>query len=253
MIEQMREERTRIRFRNPPIVEAIIGIMVAPLPSAVVEIIGSVEARMRDLGFTKCAPINSHEVQIRIENGQSSAQKNDELVGFRFISEDGSRVTQFTKTGFTFNRVGAYSSWEEFTSEAIPMWKEYLSIVGPVELVSFQVRYLNKLFIPFGEPFENYIRVFTFLPPDVPQEILESFFRIALPIASPPGKLTHVQVLLPPEREGHSTILFDNDFQFPAIQIPISRIWEHIENVRDVKDEYFLKFLTDKMKDTFNA
>jgi hypothetical protein len=48
-------------------------------------------------------------------------------------------------------------------------------------------------------------------------------------------------------------MLLDNDFQFSAIGVPLSAVWEKIDEVRTVKDEYFDKFLTPLMKESFNA
>ena len=50
------------------------------------------------------------------------------------------------------------------------MWSAYLKIVGSVELQSFRVRYINKLFIPEHAAWEDYIRVYPFIPEEVPTE-----------------------------------------------------------------------------------
>jgi uncharacterized protein (TIGR04255 family) len=77
--------------------------------------------------------------------------------------------------------------------------------------------------------------------------------RLAMQITNPPGRLTHQQTFLPPEREGFITMLLDNDFQFSALGIQLSSIWSKIDEVRTIKDDYFDKFLTDKMKESFDA
>jgi hypothetical protein len=81
----------------------------------------------------------------------------------------------------------------------------------------------------------------------------EFFMRISMPISNPPGRLNHVQAILPPEREGFATAILDNDFQFSAIDTRISGLWTRIDEVRDIKNHYFLKFLTPTMKEQFDA
>ena len=63
----------------------------------------------------------------------------------------------------------------------------------------------------------------------------------------------HQQMLLPLEKLGYATVLFDNDFVFPANGIKSSAIWEAIDPIRFVKDEFFERMLTDEMKESFNA
>jgi len=248
------DKMTRVRFKRPPITEAIVGVSIIQLPPELVAMFDAGKTRLSDLGYTQSAPISQHQIQFKLENGKlSSSPDSDELLGTRFISASGKHVAQFSRTGFIFNQIGEYSTWEEFTSEAKSLWQAYLEICGTVEAESFQVRYINKLFLPNGVPTENNVRVYPFLPPDLPQDIIDSFMRIKLPIAQPLGSLTHQQILLPPEREGFQTLLFDNDFRFSALQIPLGKLWEHIEKVRDIKDKYFVDFLTDNMKESFNA
>jgi len=244
----------RVRFKRPPITEAIIGVSITQLPPEVVALFDDRKEQLSDIGYPQSAPISQHQIQFKLEHGRlSSSPDSDELLGTRFISNNGRHVAQFSRTGFIFNQVGDYSSWEEFTAEARKLWAVFLEICGSVEAETFQVRYINKLFLPNGEPTENSIRVYPLLPPELPQDILEAFMRIKLPISKLAGSLVHQQILLPPEKEGFQTLLFDNDFRFSALQIPLGQIWDHIDAVREIKDDYFLNFLTTKMKESFDA
>jgi len=77
--------------------------------------------------------------------------------------------------------------------------------------------------------------------------------RVGMAIAEPPGRCIHTQALLPLEREGFATLIFDNDFQFPTEGKSQAQIWEILENVRELKDRYFVYLTTEKMRETFDA
>jgi len=242
-----------MNFKKPPIVEAVIGITIPMLPESAIADFRTANAELSSLGFELQKPRTLHDFQIKVEEGISSFVGNDRELGFLYMRSDRGFAVQFLRTGFVFSQLGNYTDWEHFTGIAKQVWAIYIGIVGSVELQSFQVRYINKLFLPQIEPWENYIKVYPFLPPDVPQAIFEFFMRLAMQIDNPPGRLTHQQTFLPPEKEGFLTMLLDNDFQFSALGIPLSSIWGKIDEVRTIKDDYFEKFLTDKMREAFNA
>jgi len=77
--------------------------------------------------------------------------------------------------------------------------------------------------------------------------------RLVLPIDKPSGQLIHTQMLLPMERQGFSTLLFDNDFHFPTTGMTDSQVWDLLELVRDVKDAYFEDFTTPRLREALNA
>ena len=242
-----------MNFKKPPIVEAVIGITIPALPESAIEDFRDAAAQLLTLGFALQEPRSNHDFQIKVEQGVSSFVGNDQQMGFLYVSADRGFAVQFLRTGFVFSQLGNYSDWEHFTGIAKELWAIYIHIVGSVELQSFQVRYINKLFVPQSEPWENYIRVYPYFPPEVPPIIFEFFMRLAMPITNPPGRLTHQQAFLPPEQEGFLTMLLDNDFQFSALGVQLSSIWTKIDEIRTIKDDYFDKFLTDKMKESFNA
>ena len=77
--------------------------------------------------------------------------------------------------------------------------------------------------------------------------------RVGMEIAEPKGRFFHTQAILPLEREGFATLLFDNDFQFPIEGKSDAQTWEILENVRELKDRYFVYLTTKKMRETFDA
>jgi uncharacterized protein (TIGR04255 family) len=241
------------RFKNPPIVEAIIAVTIAPLPESALATLEGLSAEIGILGYTLATPMTSHAVQLAIEKGVSRASNRDELTGYQFFSADRRFAFQALRTGLVFSQLGHYESWELFTGEAKKIWDIYLAAIGEVSLVQYAVRYINKIFVPLGQPTEDYVRLYIEVPPTLPQEIFDPYLRLVFRLSNPPGTLTHQQGLLPPEKEGYASTLLDNNFSFSAANMVPATLWPAIDAVRDTKDYYFFNMLTDKMKETFDA
>lgn len=243
----------RLHFKNPPIVEAVIAFQVAALPESVIDDFQAGADTLVSAGYKQPEPLTKHEVQIQFQGADSSFGGKGTPHGLKFTSEDGQHVVQFNREGFVFSRIGHYDSWDPFRDECRKLWEIYSALIGTDDIYGYGVRYINKLYIPLGGNAEEYISVFPHLPEGIPSEMSECFMRLALPIAVPRGRLIHQQILLPPDRAGFSSLLLDNDFQFPALGLKPLEVWDQLEQVRYVKDDYFEKFVTPKMQATFNV
>jgi uncharacterized protein (TIGR04255 family) len=247
-------EKRLLHFKHPPIIEAVIAINIVRLPSTMIQVIQESAIVLQQLGYKRREiPVTMHEFQMKIEDGKSQVSGVDTPHGIRFDSTDGRYAVQLNLSGFVFSRLGDYHSWEQFRDEATKLWAVYLQLAKTIQILSFGVRYINKLFVPVRTDLSTFLRVYPQLPEDVPQTIHELFMRIGMAISEPTGVLIHQQTLLPPERENFVTILLDNDFQFPSHGTPVQEVWGLIEKVRSLKDDYFVKFLTPAMMETFNA
>ena len=243
----------RLHFKNPPIIEAVIALSIAPLPDSVIEKFRSFAVEMTAAGYRQPEPLTQHQIQLKVEGGTSSFDKSEIPFGLKFLSEDGLHVAQFNKNAFVFSRLGRYDCWEQFRDEARKLWEIYSRASEGIEAIGVGVRYINKLFIPLGVDPEIYVTAFPKLPDEISTPISDLFMRVGMAIAEPPGQCIHTQALLPLEREGFATLIFDNDFQFPTEGKSQAQIWEILENVRELKDRYFVYLTTEKMRETFDA
>lgn len=242
-----------LHFKNPPIVEAVIALFVKPLPDDVLQVFKTCTPEMESAGYGNPEPLTQHQFQFRVASGISQSDSQDKQFGIKFRSADNLHATQFTKNAFVFSRLGQYDCWEQFRSEAKKCWDIYARTANITEAISVGVRYVNKLFIPVGVDPEEYVRAVPKFPDSISPSISEIFMRVGMPITKPEGKFIHTQILLPPEREGYATLLFDNDFQFPAREKSTAEVWDLIESVRNIKDRYFVELTTEKMRRTFDA
>jgi uncharacterized protein (TIGR04255 family) len=246
-------EKRRLHFENPPIIEAVIAFTIAPLPETAVAAFRECATEMKELGYSKSGPVVQHQFQAKPEMGQSSVSSVDSPVGVKFVSDDSLHAVQFNRTGFVFSRLGRYDRWEQLRDEGRKLWNLFERASGQPKIVTIGVRFINKLFLPLNENPSDYVRALPEIPEEVAPAINEMFMRIVSEIDSPPGRFIHNQALLPPEKEGFSTVLFDNDFQFPVEGKSQAEIWEMLESIREIKDAYFVNLTTDKMRATFDA
>jgi uncharacterized protein (TIGR04255 family) len=245
--------RRRLKLKNPPIVEAVLGLYVNQLPESIIESFRSCADELRSLGYSRLDPLTQHEVKVKFEEGVSSFDGRDSPHGLRFTGEDGIHVAQFNRDSFVFSRLGHYASWEQFRGEARRVWRTYSVAAGNPQVVRVGVRYINKLYIPEGAAADDYVRVSPKLPDAMSPAIQQMFMRLVLPVQNPSGQLIHTQMFMPVEKQGFVTLLFDNDFQFLTNEMTEDQVWDLLELVRDVKDAYFEDFTTPKLRDLFNA
>ncbi len=243
----------RLHFKNPPIIEAVIALSIAPLPESVIEKFRGFVDEMTAAGYRQPEPVTEHQIQFKIESDASSFDKSASPLGLKFLSEDGLHAVQFNRNAFVFSRLGRYDTWEQFRDEARKLWEVYSRATGHREAINLGVRYINKLFIPVGVDPEIYVRAFPKLPDEISSPLHELFMRVGMEIAEPKGRFFHTQAILPREREGFATLLFDNDFQFPIEGKSDAQTWEILEDVRELKDRYFVYLTTEKMRETFDA
>lgn len=243
----------RLHFKNPPIIEAVIAFSIATLPDSALEKFRGFAGEMAAGGFRQPEPLTQHEIQLKIEGEISSFDKSTTPFGLKFLSEDGLHAVQFNKSSFVFSRLGQYDCWEQFRDEAKKLWEIFSRATEGMEAVGVGVRYINKLFIPIGIDPAIYVRAFPKLPDEISTPISDLFMRVGMAIAEPPGRFVHTQALLPTEKEGFATLIFDNDFQFPTQGKSQAQIWEILEEVRELKDRYFVYLTTEKMRETFDV
>jgi uncharacterized protein (TIGR04255 family) len=253
MDEKLAADTKPLRLKNPPIVEAVIGINVPRLAEGILEQLKGLATQMLELNYQAPVPVSQSNFQFILKEGQSSVENRDFLLGWRFNSKDKLHSVQFKIDGFVFSRLGNYQTWEQFRGEAKKLWDLYYRIVSPTELAEYGVRYINKVFIPQDEELSHYLTVYPHVPAGLPQNLLDSFMRVGLPLATPQGRFTHQQILLPPEKPGYATVILDNDFRFSAIGLSEGQLWERLEEVRQIKDDYFRRILTETFLETLNA
>jgi uncharacterized protein (TIGR04255 family) len=241
-----------LQLRNPPIVEAVIVIDFTPLPPETMAKLPQVVEELAPR-YHQPAPIFEQKVQFDATGRQPPSHESLPF-GVRFVSEDARYQVQLRRDAFIFSRLAPYESWLSFKTEAQSVWEAFLALVTSPTVISFGLRYVNKISFPAAQPIERYLKLYPAVPDSPfggPQAVNGGHLRLQMPLENPPGLLIVQQVMLPAESEGMFTIALDNDFRFSGLGVDHKAIWERLDQARQLKNDYFVHFITEQLLETY--
>ncbi|MDA2921474.1 TIGR04255 family protein, partial [Desulfobacterota bacterium AH_259_B03_O07] len=126
--------------------------------------------------------IRLHEAKIGVKDKERSVITHDKITGYRYESEDRTRIVQLRVDGFTFNRLKPYKRWKEVRDEALRLWNYYKELVKPEFIKRIALRYINNLNIPMPiNDFRDYLTCPPEVPEGLPQGISSFFYRVVIP------------------------------------------------------------------------
>jgi uncharacterized protein (TIGR04255 family) len=192
---------------------------------------------------------SQQEVQLEAQIGADGAAQAQRAHwhGFRFESEDGRNIAQFTRNGFVFSRVKPYEDWNRFAAEAKRLWRIHLELTELSDIERLGVRFINRI-VPVE--MEKLNEILT-LPPRGPDALAlptEEFLHRSL--FSVPGHPYRVNVVqtsqpaAPPETDSLSLILDINVFTRRSIDTDDAVLEDHLAKMRWLKNKAFNALLT---------
>jgi len=154
----------------PPIVEAVLDIVCDYPPGFTLH---GVEAIARER-LTGDYPTIRHQrlfnVEVQAAPGTPSLTKADNaLAALQFQSSDKSRICQIRMTGYSYNRLAPYTSFDEYAPEVFRTWDIFREVANPIEVTAIKMRYINRIPIPKKSSEINLEDYFTIVPRSVPQ------------------------------------------------------------------------------------
>ena len=238
-------------FKNAPITEAVLEVVVNPSEGAKFENLmrfhGPIKARFPKVEHSK-------EVRGGFKFGAETASFVEEKpVGFLFRSHQENKVVQARINGFAFSKLKPYENWESFRSEAHDLWRSYAKIVKPMKIARISVRYINRIEIPLHlKDFTEYILTHLQIAPNLPQAISQFFIRFEIPNAEIPATAIIIQTIEKPTDQNRLPLIFDIDVlrenEYP---VDSSEVWTDFEKLHVFKNEIFFQSITDKTKELF--
>jgi len=204
---------TARHLKNAPITEAIIDLRVKARPDLRAEDFLQLKDELSNR-FPKIQERRGLQATFQILKGEGQPPFVHDLglQGHLFRTQDEKVIAQFRIDGFTFNRLKPYTSWEDIFPQAMELWRLYLKVARPVEVVRLAVRYINHVPLPPGaQKFENYLRASLLIPPELPQ--YTSSFLTRVTIHDPENDIAaHVtQALQPTSDAQRLTVILDID------------------------------------------
>lgn len=241
------------RFRNAPIVEALLDIHVSFSSPINLDQLARFHEPIRDR-----YPIRQEQVlwemQFAGQGGAIQQAVKSQPRGLMFKSEDGRRIVQARRDGFTFNWLKPYDRWEALRDESRPLWEHYVEMFHPARITRLGLRYINRLELPL--PFNDF-REFVKTAPDIaegiPQSVRGLFMRLEIPDQHSDLVGVITETIEPVIEEGtRLPFLLDIDVvrAVPPEAAAVD-IWESFERMREYKNVIFFASTTDKAKAMF--
>ncbi len=235
---------------NPPIQEALIDFRVR-LRSSSKDDFAKLSAVLSDR-YQEGKEILLFNATFNLKDGQASSDHQSNFVGFRFESKANNFVFQAQSEGFTLSKLKPYRDWIELLAEAKRVWAIYRELLNPLSVERIACRYINR--------FEADSNVFDFsdyftAPPEVPKILPQGVSRYLLQLEVPAPN-ADATVVVTQALEGVTSapaaFVLDIDvFKVKSYEMQDEAWWDDLEQLRDLKNQFFFESLTKKTKDMF--
>lgn len=241
-------------YKNAPIKEALFDIRVSDI-GIPIEKIANIHSQII---------ANYPEIKNRIifqgnYKVESDATLKDysaaSLVGFIFSNPDTNLQVQFRNDGFTFNMIGNYTNWDEFSGEAFRLWEIYQKELKPHSITRIAIRYINNIAVPSENlKFEDYFTNMPPIPSCLPQTFESFFMRVVTP-TSHGGTYTAITETINADGVTSSIVpfLLDIDtFKLINEDLPEFDLKTEFDTLRKIKNEVFEDCIKNKTRKLFN-
>lgn len=239
-----------------PIIEALVDFdcdMPADFELSAVES----ESRSRfshDYPNAKKSFIQHNEIQARL-NAPPQVKATQALRALQFFSPDSLQLVQLRSNGYSFNRLGPYSTLDDYLPEIERTWNVFVDLALPVRVQRVALRYINRILLPAKDKrveLEDYLP----LGPKFPEEHSLAYNGFLNRYSADElGTENHVTITLTNQdfEEGKLPVIFDIEVSRKVEAEP--RDWEAILKVilslRALKNRVFRKTLSDKCLNLF--
>lgn len=234
-------------LNNAPIVEAVIDLAISPPPGFELKRLLEFKQRLGD-SYPNVSDIYQSTIQFAIGQPAPTPGAKGAHIGYRFTSKDGFYIAQLRADEFVFSRLKPYTSWEEFSVEALKVWNHYTAIVSPISSIKrIALRFINQLILPLPATVEDFLTVPPRIPEGLPQSVTGFFSQLT--IEDTHNKITSalVQYLQPVTDTSSFMIIIDiTSLRQGDFELDDSKIWAIFEKLRETKNRVFFSTVTAK-------
>lgn len=182
----------------------------------------------------------------------SSVTSTEQVVGYRFLNNDGNRIALVRRDGLSFSWLAPYDRWESFRAQARRVWESYSSVFNPTQITRVGVRYVNQIDIPVslghGIELDDYFRTGARIAPELPQQLDAYFVRLQLPLSRLKGMLIITQTGVPPRSPLTVSALLDIDAVVSGVPVDVATAWKIVDDLRAEKNLAFEACITDRVR-----
>lgn len=239
-------------YQHPPITEAVIELRTGSSVSTKDQ-----EKFMRRLikDYPHSEPRNN--VEVRIDPPTGGVTVSNRQQGFCLRSEDQADIITFHDRAMAVARLAPYLGWEALYDHARTAWNHWKRFIisGTVNRVG--VRYINRIDIPLGDQdelrLEEYLKFYPLVPQIGTLPMMAYLAQVTKPTANPLWIATITSTKVPSPLVNTLSLLLDIDL-FRTEEIPIrdEKLWDMVNEARDIKNTVFASCITPKTEKLFD-
>ena len=195
-------------------------------------------------GYPKKLPIRFQQWNIQFAETPQTSTTN-ELYGWRFESEDGSKILQFRRNGIGFGIVRGYTDSNEIKSLTRDFWTVFLEKVGQPVVNRLATRYINVIDVPITGNFDDYLTASPRMPENLPQKVRQFLVRLEVPFSV--DVVAVIIQTLDIASSTHLPLILDIDVQMHK-QMPGDSpdVWKALDTLREIKNDVFFSSVTEQ-------
>lgn len=201
-------------------------------------------------GFPKIQ--EAQEVRAHLELERKAIKSSFTPHGVFFRSDDDQRIAQFRSDGFTLNWLRPYSTWAEFSGQALEFWNQYVAIAEPQEVTRVAVRYINRFPIEVPVDLGNVFTVQLELPTSIEGVVVDFLYRATFRDAKS-GKMCSMTLTGERRPPNDADVIFDIDCFEKGNFAPTDPVlWEQVlPALRELKNRVFFSGIKPAMLERF--
>ncbi len=128
------------------------------------------------------------------------------------------------------------------------LWHSYANVAQPQKIVRVATRFINRIPLPSGEPFDKTFSTTFSIAASLPQQVAGFLLRVAIPFEQSECLALVTQAL----RENTQECTFDIDVMSATPEgITESEAWSRLEQLREVKNKLFFESLSPQALEQF--
>jgi uncharacterized protein (TIGR04255 family) len=235
----------RVRhLARAPLREAIIDIQLAqPLDVKFAESLAEVAIP----GFERKNEIRQFSVNI---TGAAIPTRTEELLGWRYESQDGGRIVQLRRDGIGYGIVREYTEWADIKAAAHSVWELYREHSGDRDVARVAVRYINVLDLPPWTELNTYLTAAPQVPEGLPQTLTYFLERVVVPFDE--GIFAIIIQTMEQVAQPATRVILDIDVYAARVFGAASPdLWFFLDRLREVKNAVFFSSVTERTLEAY--
>ncbi len=255
----MDEEPFQLPF--PPIIEAIVDID-CELPAGTSP--GDLESAAQE-SLCKTYPqlqkrmLQQFQIHKQAEKPPEPRLKEG-LDALLFRSEDGKQLTQFRRSGYSFNRLAPYAGMDACLPEIQRTWENYRTIAKPLRIRKIGLRTINRIGLPLNPDGGLDLGRYLSTGPQIPKVdgrdfTFTGFLNQHQIVDKRSGQQANIVLATKEVRDGKLVVLLDIDAYDPRPReslewVDVSAV---VGSLRDLKNDLFRNIVTKECINLFSS